>query len=75
MSAAVDLWKQLGAKVARGDDFWNPKADDTEMSANVKAMLAKDANIRINVFADGSHMYTWSLAYNIEGIRDWLFAQ
>ncbi len=75
MSAAVDLWKQLGAKVARGDDFWNPKADDTEMSANVKAMLAKDANIRMNVFADGSHMYTWSLAYNIEGIRDWLFAQ
>ena len=75
MTAAVNLWESLGAKVARGDEMWNPKADATEMQANVEAMLAKDADIRMNVFAGGSHMYTWSLAYNIEGIRDWLFAQ
>ena len=75
MSAAVDLWERLGSKVARGDAMWNPKASAEEMSANVSAMLSKDANIRMNVFAGGSHMYTWSIAYNIEGIRDWLFAQ
>ena len=75
MSAAVDLWEKLGSKVARGEVMWNPKADCEEMKANVKAMLEKDADIRMNVFAGGSHMYTWSLAYNIEGIRDWLFAQ
>ena len=45
------------------------------MQANVNAMLAKDTNIRMNVYAGGSHMYTWSLAYNIVGIRDWLFSQ
>ncbi|MBQ3825244.1 MAG: hypothetical protein II811_03815, partial [Spirochaetaceae bacterium] len=75
MSAAVDLWESLGSKVARGEAMWNPKASADEMSANVSAMLEKDADIRLNVFAGGSHMYTWSIAYNIEGIRDWLFAQ
>ncbi|MBQ9207361.1 MAG: hypothetical protein IJ158_11710 [Treponema sp.] len=45
------------------------------MKANVATMLEKEADIRMNVFKGGSHMYTWSLAYNIEGIRDWLFAQ
>ena len=75
MSKAVDLWESLGSKVARGEAMWNPKASADEMSANVSAMLEKDADIRMNVFAGGSHMYTWSIAYNIEGIRDWLFAQ
>ena len=23
----------------------------------------------------GEHIYTWTIAYNIEGIRDWLFSQ
>ena len=23
----------------------------------------------------GNHMYTWSFAYNIDAIREWLFAQ
>ena len=75
MSAAVDLWETLDSKVARGEEFWNPKASAEEMKANVATMLEKEADIRMNVFAGGSHMYTWSFAYNIEGIRDWLFAQ
>ncbi|MBQ8678554.1 MAG: hypothetical protein IJ530_02205 [Treponema sp.] len=75
MSAALDLWETLGSKVARGSEMWNPKAECEEMKANVATMLEKEADIRMNVFKGGSHMYTWSLAYNIEGIRDWLFAQ
>ncbi|MBQ7538287.1 MAG: hypothetical protein IJT42_04910 [Treponema sp.] len=75
MSAAVDLWEGLGAKVARGEEMWNPNASDEETKANVETMLKKNADIRMNVFKGGSHMYTWSLAYNIEGIRDWLFSQ
>ena len=75
MSAAVDLWETLGSRVARGKEMWNPKASCDEMKENVSAMLSENADIRMNVFAGGSHMYTWSLAYNIEGIRDWLFAQ
>lgn len=75
MSSACALWEKLGSKVAYGDDFWNPKAGKEEMQENVLAMLKKDADIRMNVFSGGSHMYTWTLAYNIEGIRDWLFSQ
>lgn len=75
MTAAVDLWGSLGAKVARGEAMWNGKADEAERKADTDAMLAKDADIRFNVIAGGSHMYTWSLAYNYEGIRDWLFDQ
>ena len=75
MCQAMELWSSLGAKAVKGDVFWNPKGSDDEMAANVRSMLEKDADIRMNVFAGGSHMYTWSIAYNIEGIRDWMFAQ
>ena len=75
MCQAMKLWQSLGVKAVKGDDFWNPKASAEEMAANVQAMLAVDADIRMNVFAGGSHMYTWSLAYNIVDIRDWLFSQ
>lgn len=75
MTEAMNLWKSLGAKTAWGDGFWNLKFSREEMQQNVKAMLAKDADIRMNVFAGGGHMVTWSVAYNIEGIRDWLFEQ
>ena len=51
------------------------KASEDERNADTSAMLKKDADIRMNVIAGGSHMYTWSLAYNYEGIRDWLFSQ
>ena len=75
MKAAVDLWESLGSKVARGESMWNGKASEDERKADTSAMLKKDADIRMNVIAGGSHMYTWSLAYNYEGIRDWLFSQ
>ncbi|MCR5606231.1 MAG: hypothetical protein K6F69_05370 [Treponema sp.] len=75
MTSALDLWEKLGAKTAKGQTMWNPKASADEMKNNVNEMLLKDADIRMNVFEGGSHMYTWTLAYNIEGIRDWLFSQ
>lgn len=75
MKAAVDLWESLGSKVARGESMWNGKASEDERNADTSVMLKKDADIRMNVIAGGSHMYTWSLAYNYEGIRDWLFRQ
>ena len=41
----------------------------------MRVMEDQQAPINYTVFKDGSHMYTWSFAYNIEGIRDWLFEQ
>ena len=75
MTAAVNLWESLGSKVARGESFWKLKATEEEKKADTDAMLSKNADIMFNVIEGGSHMYTWTLAYNIEGIRDWLFAQ
>ena len=44
-------------------------------NALVKSTEAQNARINYSVFEGGSHMYTWSVAYTIEGIRDWLFSQ
>ena len=75
MNEAVARWKSLGAKISRNKKFWNSKASINELNKNVKSIARKNANINYTVFAGGNHMYTWSFAYNIEAIRDWLFAQ
>ena len=75
MSAAVGLWESLGASVARGDSFWKQQRTEAEKQADTDAMRAKGADIMFNVIEGGSHMYTWSVAYDIAGIRDWLFEQ
>ena len=75
MNAAAQRWESLGANVARNATFWNSKASPAEMEANVKALEAQGANINYSVFAGGNHMYTWSFAYDIAGIREWLFRQ
>ena len=75
MNAATKLWEALGSKVARNETFWDSHADMTEINNNVKDMAAAKAPINYSVFAGGNHMYTWSFAYDIEAIRDWIFAQ
>ena len=74
MNAATALWESLGSKVAKSD-MWDSHSDAAGFDAYVKAMEAQKAKINYAVFQGGNHMYTWSVAYNIEGIRDWLFAQ
>lgn len=61
--------------VARNKTFWDSHANMTEINATVKDMTAANAPINYSVFAGGNHMYTWSFAYDIEAIRDWLFQQ
>ena len=75
MNEATARWEALGAKVARNSPFWDSKAPYDEMQANVKSMEQQGANINYSVFAKGNHMYTWSFAYDIDGIREWLFRQ
>ena len=38
-------------------------------------LIKKNANINYTVFKGGNHMYTWSFAYNIDAIREWLFSK
>ena len=75
MNAAFERWKNLGAKVATNSKFWNSKSSVAELDAQVKSLTAQGANINYTVFAGGNHMYTWSFAYNIDTIRDWIFSK
>ena len=75
MDAATALWESLGTRVSRNAAPWNNKSSVAILDAAVRAQAKEGAPINYTVFADGNHMYTWSFAYNIDAIRDWLFAQ
>ena len=76
----------LGAKISRAT--WNGRASAEEFAEEVGKMIAEGKNIKYTVFANGTvvpkflpddgrnnHIYTWPVAYTIEGLRDWLFSQ
>ena len=75
MNAATALWESLGTQVARNEEFWDSKAELGVTNSRVRVLAKAGAPINYTVFAGGNHMYTWSFAYRIEAIRDWLFAQ
>ena len=75
MNAAVERWRSVGANVAVGDKFLDSKAPLVELNSQLKALEAKGADINYSVFAGGNHMYTWSFAYDLDALRDWLFNQ
>lgn len=75
MNEAVANWEELGAKVASNETFWDSKASVAELNKKVRQLEKQRANINYTVFAGGNHMYTWSFAYNISALRDWLFRQ
>jgi len=84
MNAITAALEKKGAKISRAT--WNARASEAEKTANVKKMVDEDTNIKYAVFKKGTvfpegqaggmeHMATWKSAYNIEGVRDWIFAQ
>lgn len=75
MNEAVAKWRALGTTVAQNTELWDSKAPVAELDQKVKELAAQGSKINYTVFAGGNHMYTWSFAYNIDAIRDWLFAQ
>lgn len=74
MNEATANWESLGASVAR-NDMWDSTSTSEQFSKLVQQTEDQKCKINYTVFKGGSHTYTWSIAYNIEGIRDWLFAQ
>lgn len=76
MNEATALWESLGSSVARNaSPWWNSKSPVAELDKQVRELAAQGKKINYTVFAGGNHMYTWSFAYGIDAIRDWLFAQ
>jgi predicted peptidase len=73
VAAAIDVWKANGAEVVEQE--W-PLQDTAEGRAqSVKAMLNAGGNIHYTHFTGGSHMNTWRVAYDIDGVKEWLFEQ
>ena len=76
MNEATALWESLGSPVARNaSPWWDSKAPVAELDQKIRNLAAQGKKINYTVFADGNHMYTWSFAYGIDAIREWLFAQ
>ena len=87
MNAITDTLKKNGAKVAYGS--WKGTYSSKEFAKAVKDMEKENANVNYSTLEKGTvipkdivetskggeHIYTWTIAYNIEGIRDWLFSQ
>ena len=87
MNAITDTLKKNGAKVAYGS--WKGTYSSEEFTKAVKDMEKENANVNYSTLEKGTvipkdivetskggeHIYTWTIAYNIEGIKDWLFTQ
>lgn len=87
MDAVTDALRENGARVQKL--VWDAKASQEQMAENVAQALKTDANVRYTYFSGDSvlppedngperlhhvHSATWPVAYNIEGVRDWLFS-
>jgi predicted peptidase len=73
VAAAIEVWKANGAEVVEQE--W-PLQDTAEGRAqSVKEMLDAGGNIHYTHFTGGDHMNTWRVAYDIEGVKEWLFSQ
>ena len=86
MNASIAVLEAAGAKISRAT--WNGQASAGEFAGHVSDMIAEGNHIKYTVFENGTvvpkgipdsqlnnHIYTWQVAYEIEGLRDWLFSQ
>lgn len=74
MNEATANWESLETTVATSA-MWDSTSSAEEFDTLVANTLSQNATINYTVFEGGDHMYTWTVAYTIEGIRDWLFSQ
>jgi predicted peptidase len=86
MNTSMAALEAKGTRISRAK--WNGRASAEEFSSDVMKMIAEGNNIKYAVLKLGTvipedqeqdpgknHMYTWRIAYTIEGLRDWLFTQ
>ncbi|MBQ8674383.1 MAG: hypothetical protein IJ511_10190 [Bacteroides sp.] len=72
-SEAVDLWRKGGERVAEAT--WPMDAAPEALTDSVAAMRQQDTHLLFTRLRGGNHRATWFMAYDIEGVRDWLFEQ
>ncbi len=84
MNAVTEAMEKAGAKIGRY--VWNAKSSPEQFDALVAQALRDNVNIRYTVFEGSSvvpegqdanpasnHMSTWPVAYEIDGVKRWLF--
>jgi predicted peptidase len=75
MNEATSMWENAGTQVARNTEYWDSTASPEELDQKADELIREGAPINYTVFKGGNHMYTWSFAYQIPAIREWIFAQ
>lgn len=70
---AVELWRKEGAYVAEAT--WNMESSEEEFAQLVKEMREGNPHLLFTHFTGGNHRATWYIAYDIEGVQNWLFEQ
>lgn len=70
---AVKIWKENGATVS--ESTWTMEATPEELSQQATSMQKNNPHLLFTKLKGGNHRATWFIAYDIEGIHDWLFDQ
>lgn len=86
MNDSMAALEAKGAAVSRAT--WNGRAAPEEFAREVRTMVAEESRIKYTVLRKGTvvpngipetgysnHQHTWPIAYQIDGLRDWLFSQ
>ncbi len=85
MNAVTEALAANGAKVKRY--LWNARSTPEQFDALAASALNDDVNVRYTVFQGdtvipawkdpdpgANHVSTWPVAYEIEGVKEWLFS-
>lgn len=70
---AVALWRSQGAEVSEA--VWDMTLPNDQLSECAAAMAAEGNHLLFTHLTGGNHRATWFVAYGIEAVQDWLFAQ
>ena len=86
MNAITSELIKRGAAVAK--DTWRADYTDTQFLEGARKVIAQKSNIKYTTLEKGTNPYlpkdanpgsehsgTWKIAYNIPGIKDWIFLQ
>ncbi len=73
VAAALKVWEANGATTRQF--LWPLDTTSFARTQEMAELLKKGGNIHFVQLNGGDHRTTWQKAYDIEGFRDWLFAQ
>lgn len=70
---AVELWRNNGMQV--NEATWNMTSNAKEFDEAFKKQVDPNVHLYFTHLMGGSHRGTWAVAYDIDGVKEWLFSQ